>query len=113
MLRSRAVSRHGPRSRATTSSPSSVSSLARMAPLHPSPITTTSVRRSFVGTTSPLQGPVGAPHQADRRQRVLHVVLLDVIAKIVAYAGKADHLPSDHVEKHNVKYPLPPVGLMG
>ena len=47
MLKSRAVSRQGPRSRAMTSSPSSASSLAMIDPAHPSPITNTSVAGSI------------------------------------------------------------------
>ena len=44
-----------------------------------------------------VRGPVRAPDDADGRMRIAFVVTADPVAIVVADAGKADHLPADHV----------------
>src|SRR5580700_5439320 len=106
MLKEVAVSRQGPRSMATTSSPWSVSSLPRIAPVHPRPMITTSFFGSFVAIGKNLNDqnlpgardrPIAAPQDRYGRQRVGLIVFADVVAIVVTRARKADELPSRHV----------------
>ena len=84
---------------ATTSRPSSVSSCARIEPVQPSPMMTT----SFVAACAPClaSGLVGvhsaAPDDADGRMGIALVVTADPVAVIVTGAREADHLPRAHV----------------
>src|SRR5580700_4564632 len=89
MLKSVPVSRHGPRSIATTSRPESVSSCARMAPVQPSPMITTSLR-GRIFTISRLTV------DRDRATRIRHIVLVDMVAIVVTRAREAHHLPARH-----------------
>src|ERR1700742_4910999 len=112
MGKSLAVSRHGPRSMATTSKPASVSSCARIEPVHPRPIMTASLRgslramlRLFKNTgraVPPVVNksslcPVRMIVDADGRQRDPLVMAIDPVAIIVMRPRKADHLPGGHV----------------
>src|SRR6185437_12748373 len=100
-----AVSRHGPRSIATTLNPAPVSSCARIEPVQPRPTITTSVAGNFRVMISipPTQGsgwlrsPFGSAGNADRGQRIAFVVPFDPVPVIIAGSGKSDHLPADHV----------------
>src|SRR5882757_6209334 len=86
-----ALERGAPRSSATTFMPASVSSLARMPPVQPSPTTTTSTSLSFVVMTRP------STHVRDAERLVrerLAAIFLDVIAMHGDDAGKADDRPS-------------------
>src|SRR5947209_7090465 len=81
-----------------TSSPSSVNSWARIEPVQPRPMTTT----SFLGSLrdigpSTLRRPFRAAGDAHRRQRKPLVVAVDPIQIVVSGARKADHLPRRHV----------------
>src|SRR5579859_1558278 len=84
--------------------PALVSSCARIEPVQPSPTITTSVDGSVrVMTGIPrcggasMRDPIGPAGDADRRQREALVVAVDPVAIVVAGAGKAHHLPADHV----------------
>src|SRR5690348_7018430 len=81
-----------------------------MAPVQPRPITTTSFAGSLcairllqfahssdVSAQRASLRPVRMAGDADRRQCHALVVTLDPLAIIVVRAGKADHLPADHV----------------
>src|ERR1044071_1245087 len=91
MLKSVEVSRHGPRSMATTFSPASVSCCARIAPVQPSPMITA----SFFGIKRAK--PATQPVDRDRPLGKGHVVLADIIQIVVPRAGESDHLPARHV----------------
>src|ERR1700710_673797 len=80
-----------PRSSATTFMPASVSSLARMPPVQPSPTMTTSTSLSFVV----MAYPSTHVRDADRfiRER-LAAILLHMIAMHRDDAGKADDGPA-------------------
>src|SRR5690348_7871342 len=93
------VSRQAPRSSASTLSPSSVSSWARIAPVQPNPIRRTSTSGSLVAIVSPsgFRRPARPAVKADRRQRKRFVVLGDPGPVVVARPGEADQLPADHV----------------
>src|SRR3569623_585514 len=81
-----------------TSRPSSVNSCARIEPVQPSPMITTSFFGSFVAMPSPcLRRPLGAAFEADRRQREALVVAVDPVPIVVAGAGESDQLPLVHV----------------
>src|SRR3569833_1661278 len=97
MLKSVAVSRHGPRSMATTSRPASVSSWARMAPVQPRPTMTTSLRGSLRAIVLSLVRPFRAAGDGHRAVRIRLIVFGDVVAVVVTRARKADHLPRHHV----------------
>src|SRR6185437_9133285 len=99
-----AVSRQGPRSIATTFMPALVSSWARIEPVQPRPMITTSVDGSMRVMAFALgrgggsmREPIGPAGDTDGRQREALVVALDPVAIVVAGAGKADHFPADHV----------------
>src|SRR3569623_1508438 len=97
MLKSVAVSRHGPRSMATTSRPASVSSWARMAPVQPKPTITTSLRGSLRAIVLPFVRPFRAAGDRHRAVRIRLIVLADVVAVVVTRARKTDHIPRHHV----------------
>src|SRR5690348_971925 len=82
---------------AMTSSPSSVSSLARIQPVQPSPTITTSFRGNFFAMCLSLGCPAGRAHDADRRQRETLIVTVDPVEIVVARAREADHFPRNHV----------------
>src|SRR3954462_11079579 len=97
MLKSVEVSRHGPRSMATTFSPASVSCCARSAPVQPSPIITASffgIKRAKSATQ---------PVDRDRPLGIGDIVLADMVAIVVTRAGEADHLPARHVASRAIK----------
>src|SRR6476659_3892381 len=97
MLKSVEVSRHGPRSMATTLSPASVSCCARIAPVQPSPMITASffgIKRAK-SATQPVDG--------DRPLGIGDIVLADMIAIVVTRAGEANHLPARHVAVAAIK----------
>src|SRR5882757_6790013 len=80
-----------PRSSATTFRPASVSSLARMPPVQPSPTMTTSTSLSLVVMARP------STHVRDAERLVrerLAAILLDVIAMHRDDAGKTDDRPT-------------------
>src|SRR5258708_17425820 len=90
MLKSVAVSRHGPRSIATTFRPASVSFWARIEPVQPRPMITA----SFLGSRRAIS------HLAVKGNGALGIgliVFFDMVAVVVTRAGKADHLPARHV----------------
>src|ERR1700744_442384 len=80
-----------PRSSATTFIPASVSSLARMPPVQPSPTMTTSTSLSFVTMTRPL-AQVGDAERFARER--LAAIARDMIAMHGDGAGKADDRPT-------------------
>src|SRR5579862_2268206 len=83
---------------ATTSRPPSVSSLARIEPVHPSPTIATSLCASrWVIVASTLRIPLGSTLNAYGGQWVGFVVTRDPVAIVVAGARKSDHLPGHHV----------------
>src|SRR5947209_1790893 len=83
---------------ATTSSPAAVSCSAMIEPVQPRPMTTALVAGSLRAMSrSAFRGPFRPAGNADRRQRVVLVVVADVVAIVVARAGEADHLPRRHV----------------
>src|SRR5471032_2388550 len=89
MLKSVAVSRHGPRSMATTFRPASVSCWARIEPVQPRPMITASrLGSSLAISRLPIDG--------NGTFGIRLVVLVDMVAIVVARAGKADHLPARH-----------------
>src|SRR5476651_2107006 len=89
MLKSVAVSRHGPRSIATTLSPASVSCWAMIEPVQPRPMITA----SFLGSSLAISR---LPIDGDGAFGIRLVVLADMIAIVVARAREADHLPARH-----------------
>src|ERR1700722_4769186 len=81
------ASRHGPRSKAMTSSPASVSSCARIEPVQPRPIMTTSFLGRLRVTGGPqlrLWSPFGASGDTDRRQREALVVTAHPVEIVIA-----------------------------
>src|SRR5882762_7671132 len=90
MLKSVAVSRHGPRSMATTLRPASVNCWAMIAPVQPRPMITA----SFLGSSLAI---LRLPINGNGAFGIRLVVLADMVAIIVTRAGKADHLPARHV----------------
>src|ERR1700688_768087 len=80
-----------PRSSATTFNPASVSSLARMPPVQPSPTMTTSTSFSFVAMARPSAHVRDAERFARER---LSAIFLDMVAMHRDDAGKADDRPS-------------------
>src|ERR1700722_1023364 len=95
------ASRHGPRSIATTSRPSSVNSFARIEPVQPSPMIATSflgsLRAIVIRPSGFARVPIHSAFKADGRTGITLVVTIDPVAVIVAGAGKADHAPRAHV----------------
>src|SRR5690348_3333059 len=84
--------------------PAPVSSWARIEPVQPRPMITTSVDGSMRVMACALAhcgASMGDPSRpagdADRWQRVALVVALDPVAVVVARAREAQHLPADHV----------------
>src|ERR1700712_1401596 len=74
---------------ATTFNPASVSCWARIAPVQPRPMITASLRgSSFANSHLSVDG--------DRTLGIRLVVLVDMVAIVVARAGKAYHLPARH-----------------
>src|SRR5580700_9789789 len=99
-----AVSRHGPRSMAMTSSPASHSSVARIEPVQPRPMMTASFAGNFFAIANlvaarwrSLARPVGMILDRCRRDRDGLIMPVDPLAVIVMRAGKSDHLPGRHV----------------
>src|SRR5665213_1919617 len=82
---------------AMTSSPSSVNSLARIQPVQPRPMMTTSFLGSLRAMALPLRRPFRAACETHWRQWIGLVVTIDPVEIIVAGAGEADHLPGHHV----------------
>src|SRR5271155_2311690 len=80
-----------------TSRPSSVSSLARIDPVHPRPMMTTSRAGSLCTILRLALDPFRAAFKADRRQRETLIVFVDPFPVVVTRAGKSDHAPADHV----------------
>src|ERR1039458_2896141 len=92
-----------PRSRATTLRPEAASSLARMEPANPTPMTTTSTSFNFCGTGL---FPFRAGHHrvvaraigdAQRFSMKFHTMLINQVVVICICTGESDHLPSDFV----------------
>src|ERR1700756_2043572 len=96
---------------ATTSRPASVSSCARIEPVHPNPTMTASLRGSLRAIWSLFKKfraagaalnksslrPVRMIVDADNRQSDALVVTVDPIAIIVMRARKSDHLPGGQI----------------
>src|SRR5438105_890556 len=80
-----------PRSSATTFSPASANSLARIPPVQPRPTITTSTSLSFVAM-APSSAHIRDADRIGRKRLVTK--LLDVLAMHRDRAGKADHLPA-------------------
>src|SRR5690606_31218083 len=94
----------------STSSPASVSSWARIAPVHPKPTSTTSTGGKFLAMSLPfparflffaaaLSGriPGRTAHEADGLDVNRRAVVIEKIAIVVAGAGEAHELPANHV----------------
>src|SRR5277367_3122952 len=81
-----------PRSSATTFRPASVSSLARMPPVQPSPTMTTSTSLSFVTMIRPPSAHVRDAERLVRKR--LAAIFLDIVAMHRDDAGKTDDCPS-------------------
>src|SRR6185437_7783075 len=90
------VSRKPPRSSATTCSPASVSSFARMLPVQPNPTIATSLGGSLFAMSCLPDAGVAAG-DAHERHVELPAVLVDLRDVVVARAGEADELPADEV----------------
>src|ERR1700691_2161217 len=81
-----------------TSRPASVSSCARIDPVQPSPMITTSLGGSLVVMFSAsLRRPLGAPREAHGGMGITLVVPAHPVAVVVAGAGIADHFPAAHI----------------
>src|SRR4029079_13752587 len=82
-----------------TSSPSSVSSLARIDPVQPRPMMTTSFFGSLraMGPSAGFRRPVHSARDADGRKRKALVVTVDPVEIVVARPRVPDHPPRDHV----------------
>src|ERR1039458_6222828 len=92
-----------PRSRPTTLRPEAASSLARMEPAKPTPMTTTSTSFSFWGIglfpshAGDYRVAARAIRDAQRLSMKFHTVLIDQVVVICVRTGKSDHLPGDFV----------------
>src|ERR1700690_2217990 len=92
-----------PRSRPTTVRPEAASSLARMEPANPTPMTTTSTSFNFCGTgLFPFRAgdhrvETRAIGDAQRFSKKFNSMLIDQIVVIRIRTGKSDHLPGDFV----------------
>src|SRR5271167_4281610 len=92
-----------PRSRPTTLRPEAASSLARMEPANPTPMTTTSTSFSVCGIgLFPFAAGnhrVGARTIGDAQgfSMEFHTMLIDQVVVICICTGESDHLPGDFV----------------
>src|SRR5580692_1138763 len=88
------VSRHGPRSSATTFKPASQSCCPMMAPVQPKPTNTASTGLRVVAI---LSLPARAALESDRGERYRLAVASYPILVVVVSPWKADHFPRAHV----------------
>src|SRR5690349_12215301 len=101
-----------PRSSATTLSPASESSFAKMPPVQPRPTITTSTSLSLVAMFPPPSAQIRDAHGGVRKDLVAE--LADVLAIDRDRARKAEHLPArlvaiaavDRVGEHALHYGL-------
>src|ERR1700733_11415632 len=94
VAKSVAVSRHGPRSSATTFKPASHSCCPMMAPVQPNPTNTASTGLRVVATSSL---PARAALESDRRKRHTLAVASYPIRIVIVSAWKTDHFPCAHI----------------
>src|ERR1700693_94954 len=87
-----AVSRHGPRSSASTLRPASHSSWPMMAPVHPKPTSTASTGLRVIAMGLSLR-PAGTSFEADRGVRHALSVAGHPFLVIVVGARETNHLP--------------------
>src|SRR5580704_5386857 len=89
------VSRHGPRSSATTFKPASHSCCPMMAPVQPKPTSTASTGLRVVAISS--LRPAGTALESDRRKGHGLAVAGDPIRVVIVGARETNHLPCAHV----------------
>src|ERR1700722_19160651 len=88
------VSRHGPRSSATTFQPASQSCCPIMAPVQPNPTSTASTGFRVVVISSL---PTGSPLESDRGKGHRLAVARYPILVLIVGTRKPDHLPCAHI----------------
>src|SRR5689334_21623900 len=77
--------------------PAAVSSWARIEPVQPRPMITTSLCGSLRAILSLFRRPFRTAGESDRRQRKALVMAIDPVEIVVARAREADHFPRAHV----------------